>query len=38
MSMQAGVLEVTCILGSGLVLFSSRGRASGTDDGFYTAF
>lgn len=36
--MQAAVLQVTCILGSGLILFTSRGDGDGYDDGFYTAF
>jgi hypothetical protein len=33
---QAEVLQVTCILGSGLMLFSSRGDRS-SYEGFYTA-
>lgn len=34
----AAVLQVTSILGSGLILFTSRGDGDGYDDGFYTAF
>jgi hypothetical protein len=35
---QAAVFQVTSILGSGLVLFVSRGGGDGYDDGYYTAF
>jgi hypothetical protein len=34
---QAAVLQVTCVLGSGLVLFASRGAGS-YDSDFYNAF
>lgn len=35
---QASVLQVTSILGSGLLLFVSGTPMDGYDDGFYTGF
>lgn len=35
---QAGILQVTCILGSGLTFFVSRGSSSEGDYGGYTGF